>query len=82
MLEANPKLTADDVQTILQHSADRIAPADARYDVQGFSMRYGYGRVNALRAVALAYEHSGKRLGEELRERIDTTSPCTRENCW
>lgn len=82
MLAANSKLTADEVQTILQRSADRIAPSDARYDVEGFSMRYGYGRVNALRAVALAYERSGQPLGAELRARIDATSPCTRESCW
>ncbi len=82
MLEANPKLRTDEVQSLLQQSADRIAPTDARYDSQGFSMRYGYGRVNALRAVALAYERSGKTLDASLKARIDATSPCTRGNCW
>jgi hypothetical protein len=75
-------LTTEDVQTILQQSADRIAPEDAKYDAKGFSMRYGYGRVNALRAVALAYERSGKTLDVTLKARIDAASPCTRERCW
>lgn len=82
VLQANPQLTAGEVQNILQQTADRIAPADARYDKRGFSMRYGYGRVNALRAVAVAYEMKGQALDETLRSRIDLTSPCTRENCW
>jgi subtilisin family serine protease len=82
ILQANPQLTAGQVQKVLQNSADRIAPADAKYDEDGFSMRYGYGRVNALRAVALAYEMSGKKLSPELRARIDVTSPCTRTSCW
>lgn len=82
ILQANPQLTASEVQSILQHTADRISPADARYDERGLSFRYGYGRVNALRAVAVAYEMSGKSLGTEMRARIDMTSPCTRRNCW
>jgi subtilisin family serine protease len=82
MLQANPKLTAAEVQSILQETADRVAPAEAKYDEKGFSMRYGYGRVNALRAVAVAYEKGGKRLDATLRARIDASSPCTRESCW
>jgi subtilisin family serine protease len=82
MLQANPELSANEVQFILQHSADRVAAADARYDAKGFSNHYGYGRVNALRAVALAYEMSGRDLDATMKTRIDLTSPCTRSNCW
>jgi hypothetical protein len=60
MLQTNPELSAHEVQFILQNFADRVAAADARYDAKGFSKHYGYGRVNALRAVALAYEMSGR----------------------
>lgn len=81
VLQANPALTANEVQLILQHSADRVSPADAKYDAQGFSTHYGYGRVNALRAVALAYE-MGRGLDATMKARIDLTSPCTRSDCW
>ncbi|HYX34626.1 MAG TPA: S8 family serine peptidase [Oligoflexus sp.] len=82
VMQANPNLTAGEVQSILQQTADRIAPKDARYDNRGFSMLYGYGRINALRAVAVAYEMGGKSLDDSTRARIDHTSPCTRKNCW
>ena len=52
MLSANPDLTAKEVKEILQNTADKIgAPADY---INGHSLKYGYGRVNADRAVAEA----------------------------
>jgi hypothetical protein len=47
VLSANPYLTADQVQTILQNSADDIGTA-------GKDLETGYGRVNANSAVQLA----------------------------
>jgi septal ring-binding cell division protein DamX len=49
MLSANPELTAAEVKEILQQTADKIGSAAAYY--QGHSRKYGYGRVNAQRAV-------------------------------
>ncbi|MCB9529306.1 MAG: S8 family serine peptidase [Myxococcales bacterium] len=69
VLSANPELTAQQVRLVLQASADRIRAdkhdwsellggtdlaAEFDYDERGFSVGFGYGRINAARAVALA----------------------------
>lgn len=51
LLSVNPQLTRIEVQDILQATAEKIAPGDANYDANGFSDHYGYGRVNAHRAI-------------------------------
>lgn len=52
ILSANPDLTAKEVKDILQKTADKIgSPSDYS---NGHSVKYGYGRVNAGRAVAEA----------------------------
>ncbi len=81
MLHANPNLSASQVQSILQQTADEVSPADASYGANGFSTTYGYGRVNALRAVAAAYEIGGGVLDVTTKSDIDTASPCTRASC-
>ncbi|MCS7036042.1 MAG: S8 family serine peptidase [Saprospiraceae bacterium] len=53
MLTANPDLTVPQIKEILRRSADKIGPANA-YDANGHSIYYGFGRVNALRAVQMA----------------------------
>jgi subtilisin family serine protease len=50
ILTARPGLTATEVKALLERTADKIGGA-AAYDRQGYSERFGYGRVNALRAV-------------------------------
>lgn len=52
MLSANPNLTAKEVKDILQKTADKIG--DPSEYVNGHSRKYGYGRVNADKAVAEA----------------------------
>ncbi len=47
VLSANPALTGDDVQTLLKQSSDDLGPA-------GWDTGFGWGRVNAARAVAMA----------------------------
>ncbi|MCB9521966.1 MAG: S8 family serine peptidase [Myxococcales bacterium] len=70
ILSANPDLTAQQVRLVLQQTAEKIVanknPWEAQfgvnleqefaYDEHGFSQGFGYGRVNAARAVALALE--------------------------
>lgn len=51
LLSANANLTLDDVRRILRQSADRIGTG---YDSNGHSPYFGYGRINALRAVQMA----------------------------
>ncbi len=50
VLSANPNLTAKEVKQILIQTADKIGDA-ADYDARGHSIKYGYGRVNAAKAV-------------------------------
>lgn len=52
MLTINPDLTAKQVKDILQKTADKIGQP-SEY-VNGHSVKYGYGRVNADKAVAEA----------------------------
>lgn len=52
ILSANPSLTASEVKDILQRTADQIGTKDEY--VNGHSIRFGYGRVNADAAVAEA----------------------------
>src|SRR5439155_16086206 len=47
VISANPGLTGDQVQGILKQSADDLGPA-------GWDPGYGWGRVNAARAVSMA----------------------------
>ncbi len=53
ILSANPDLTAKEVKQILQQTADKIG-SPAEYGSNGQSLKYGYGRVNADKAVAEA----------------------------
>ena len=53
MLSANEKLTPDEVKDILKRTADKIGSA-SDYDASGHSNLYGYGRVNAHKAVEAA----------------------------
>lgn len=54
VLARNPHLRWDEVKGILQRSCDRIDQARGNYDGTGHSPLYGYGRLNALKAVQLA----------------------------
>lgn len=55
ILSVNPKLTATEVRIIMEHSCDQISPEDAQYDsITGRSFKYGYGRINAEKAVMAA----------------------------
>jgi subtilisin family serine protease len=54
ILSRNPALRWDEVKDIIKRSADRIDTAGGNYDAGGHSTLYGFGRVNARRAVELA----------------------------
>jgi len=51
MLSRNPDLTSLEVKEILRDTADKIDPEHGNYDADGHSKMYGYGRVNAFRAL-------------------------------
>ena len=54
ILAVNPELTWRQVREVLRECCDRIDEAGGDYDGDGHSPLYGYGRVNAARAVELA----------------------------
>lgn len=63
VLSANPELTAGEVKEILETTADKIVDNDpdpqlglslGTYDANGHSQWFGYGKVNAFRAVTEA----------------------------
>ncbi|MGA1263561.1 MAG: S8 family serine peptidase [Prochlorothrix sp.] len=67
MLSVNPQLTVAQVKAILRESADKIVDANAdlqlglrygTYEHSGHSYWFGYGKVNAYRAVQLAQERA------------------------
>lgn len=51
MLSVNPDLTWQQVKALIRHSCDRIDEEMGHYDAKGHSPFYGYGRINALKAV-------------------------------
>lgn len=51
MLSANPGLTWRQVKEIIKNSCDRIDADMGNYNAEGHSPFYGYGRINALKAV-------------------------------
>lgn len=54
VLSRNPSLRWDEVRNILKRSCDQIDTSGGKYQANGHSPFYGYGRVNAMRAVELA----------------------------
>ena len=68
VLSANPNLTAKEVRTILEQTADKIVDTDpdpqfgtqmGTYNSSGRSDWFGYGKVNAFKAVQAAVKNSG-----------------------
>lgn len=51
MLSVNPRLTAAEVRGILEATAEKVDRRGGRYDGRGWSPYYGWGRVDAGRAV-------------------------------
>jgi subtilisin family serine protease len=60
VLSANRTLKWTAVRNILRSSADKIDKKDGRYE-DGYSIRHGFGRVNAEAAVESALRRKGAR---------------------
>ena len=57
VLTANPALTKDQIYELYKETSDKIG-FDS-YDGNGFNQNYGYGRINACKAVKRAFELAG-----------------------
>ncbi|MBV9867624.1 MAG: S8 family serine peptidase [Abitibacteriaceae bacterium] len=51
VLSLNPSLTYTQVRDVLEHTADKIDTSGGAYDSSGHSNLYGFGRINAYRAL-------------------------------
>ncbi|MBL7818084.1 MAG: S8 family serine peptidase [Saprospiraceae bacterium] len=58
VLSANPNLTAREVKEIIRMTADKIGSPSEYYN--GRSVKYGFGRINAAKAVTEALRRAGK----------------------
>jgi len=54
ILSRNPNLRWDEVREIMKNCCDKIDTQGGNYDANGHSPKYGYGRLNAKRAIELA----------------------------
>ncbi len=84
VLSANPDLTAAMVRQILQQTTDKIIDPDpdlqfgvryGTYEANGYSQWFGYGRVNAFKAVQAAVQMqtlSTPKASKQLQQRSDT----------
>lgn len=54
VLSTNPHLTRDELREVMHKSADHIGGPEVQYNAAGHNDDYGFGRVNAAQAVALA----------------------------
>lgn len=78
VLSRNPGLPATDVREILEQSAAKISPGFAAYDGNGHSDRYGFGRIDAQKALSstplpssISIARSSYRAGEGHRALIE-----------
>lgn len=70
MLSVNSNLTAKEVKEILEKTADKIG-SPSEYNSSGHSRKYGYGRVNADKAVAEALRRKdGTQIPKEVASNI------------
>lgn len=56
MLSVNPELTVKQVKNIIKDTAEKIDKEGGEYDPLGHSKFYGYGKIDALKAVKKAQE--------------------------
>jgi len=67
ILSINPELTLEEVTEILKKSADKVYPETGSWDDNGFSVKFGYGRINLEKAARLAV---GMEMCAEIKEEV------------
>jgi subtilisin family serine protease len=77
MLSVNPSLRVADVRRILRETADAIDQSGGNYDANGHSRYYGYGRINALRAVERARDTGGDHVPDSASDQPVITAPAS-----
>jgi subtilisin family serine protease len=86
LLSVNPYLTRPEVQDILQATAEKISPNLANYNAQGHSSTYGYGRINAHRAIVptviISVEPAKVKEGDPFTVTVTGTAPFGLKAVW
>lgn len=70
LLSFNPHLTPYQIITLLEETADKVDSDFAKYDEKGFSLSYGYGRVNVYEATKRVKEGKLPEVGKNY---VETT---------
>ena len=70
LLSFNPHLTPYQIIALLEETADKIDADSAKYDKNGFSLSYGYGRVNVYEAAKKVKEGNIPEVGKKY---VETT---------
>ncbi len=79
ILSKNPDLTWREVRDILRASCDKINKNVVTY-TNGWNKMYGYGRINAYRALKLADGNNFNDTGDNCKENSDCSFTCISEN--
>ena len=66
ILSANPDLTWTQVRDILKDTSEKIDPKGGKYDAYGHSQYYGYGKIDAYKAVRKAIEIRANHAGVKI----------------
>jgi subtilisin family serine protease len=70
ILSANPELSWLQLREIIRETSDKIDKAGGKYDSNGHSKYYGYGRINAEKAVKKALELKSKQLTRKTKSKV------------
>lgn len=70
LLSFNPNLTPYQIIALLEQTADKVDSNFAKYDEKGFSLDYGYGRVNVYEAAKRVKEGKLPEVGKKY---VETT---------
>ncbi len=80
MLSANPNLTAEEVKTIIEETAQKlngyIFNDDGVHDNGSWNNQVGYGLVNAHEAVMDAYFYNREIIGNDILTSCNMSNPC------
>lgn len=58
MLSYNPALSEEEIREVIKNCSDKIDLNKGQYDVNGHSQYYGYGRLNAYKALAYLEQYA------------------------
>jgi subtilisin family serine protease len=70
ILSADPDLTWFRVREIIRDTSDKVDPSGGGYDSNGHSIFYGYGRINAEKAVNRAIELKADKLKPKRKSKV------------